>query len=455
MDVVTNLSHAINAALQQTPLRCHVPGHAGRWLGSPDALLSDSWFKADVTELEGLDVLSEPEGCLAAAQQAYADACKVSQSFFLTNGSTAGILASMLACGLTEADTVLVARNAHRSVMSGLILTGATPAWFYPTWESTWALWHGVTASHLPATPPPWTKAVIVTSPTYEGMASDIPAIAHYCQQHQLYLIVDEAHGALWPFHPGLPLSACQVPGVDAVVQSCHKTMGSLTQTAVLHVPVGSRLRSERVQQSINLVQTSSPSYPLLLSLDAIRAHWQQHPAQLDRWLTDIAQLRASLHEIPHLTLWPSDDPSRLVIQYQPFSQSNVWAVQLEARDGIPYEALTAHAAVYVWGVGLTRTDSTRFIQAFKQLPCYNNGITPDVTLAWNHAWPVDTVVSPRSAFFSPGVTVDKAHAVGRIAQQTIVHCPPGIPVLSHGERIHPHHLPFLPQHVCVLAQCI
>jgi arginine decarboxylase len=429
-------------------LRCHVPGHAGRWLGQ-NGLLPDGAFHLDVTELEGLDVLSEPSGCLAQAQDAYAEACQVSKTFFLTQGSTTGLQAAMLACGLTEADTMLLPRNAHRSVMGGLILTGTRPAWFTPRWQSDWGLWQGVNAADLPPTPPPGTKALLVTSPTYEGLTSDLPALATYCQQHQLFFLVDEAHGALFPFY-GVTLK--QGPGGKALaclpVSACHKTLGSLTQTAVLHLPHGSRLAVDAVQQAINVLHTSSPSYPLLLSMDAMRAHWQQHPPH--SWWQQVQHLRQQLATLPHIRLYHTDDPSRLVIQYPPHLHD--WAVWLEATHGIPYEALTDSAAVYVWGVGLQQADSQRFMAAMAKLAHWQPKPLPPVKLAWNHNWPIDQALTPRQAFFSAGQSLPASKAIGRIARQTVVHCPPGVPILCHGERIQAYHIPLLPPDINVVA---
>jgi arginine decarboxylase len=472
------LTLTMEAVLRHRHVRAHVPGHAGRCLlpSTQGTGLASEWFTHDVTELEGLDVLADPEGCLADAQQAYAEACQVAHTFFCTQGSTSALQAAMLACGLSEHDSVLIGRNAHRSVSSGLVLTGSMPHWCYPDWQTDWGLWQGLTVAQLPHKPPPGCKALLMTSPTYEGLAAQvsevnanttvgaITGIAQWCRAHKLYLIVDEAHGALWPFSHALPLSACHVAGVDAVIHSSHKTLGSLTQTAVLHLPVGSGLCPQRVNQSLHMLHTSSPSYPLLLSLDALRHHWTTPAGQahLADWWQTLGQLRQQLAEIDELELFapeiPSQlwDASRLVLKHTRFAHTTDWALLLEAAFNQPYEALTHNAATYVWGVGLTHSDAKRFVDAVKACCSALAHQTappqkPDhITTAWAHPFAIDTVCTPRTAFYAPGQWVTPTEAVGQVAQQVVVHCPPGIPVLQMGERIHPHHLPYLPQRIRV-----
>jgi arginine/lysine/ornithine decarboxylase len=413
-------------------------------------------FQGDLTELEGLDILSQPEGCLKDAQHAYAQAVGATHTFFMTQGSSTGLQAAMLACGLTEHHRVLLPRNAHRSALSGLILTGAYPDWLYPDWCPTWGMWLGLQARHLPVKPPSGCKALIITSPIYEGLLADIPAIAAWCKQNNLYCIVDEAHGALWPFYPqGLPPSAISMPGVDIVVQSGHKTLGCLTPGALLHLPQGSSIGVDHMQQCINLLHTTSPSYPVLASLDAMRHHWQQPEGQayLQHWWHTLQHLRQRLNALSDLQLYtdPQHDASKLLIRglHQPNTD---WALQLEAHANLPYEALTQHAALYVWGVGLTAKDSERFIESFATLKTHTQKTTPQVKTAYALPTRVDSILSPRQAFFAPGQRRHKTQAIGAIARHTQVTCPPGVPVVLHGERIQPEHLPHLPDYLEVVA---
>jgi arginine decarboxylase len=463
---------AMARQLAQPHVRCHVPGHAGRGVAPAEVthgLPLNHWCHADLTELEGLDELSDPIGCIAQAQAAYAQAVGVAQTWFTTNGSSAGILACLLATGVTAPQGVLVPRNAHRSVISGLIMTGALPVWYTPVWQPMWGCWQGACATDLPAQPAAHIKALLVTHPTYEGLCTDLPALAAYAQQHGLFLMVDEAHGALWPFDIqglGFPPSGCRQPGVDAVVQSCHKTMGSLTQTAVVHRPHGSKIEATALQQALNMVQTSSPSYPLLASIDAMRAFWgtPQGQTHLAAWWHTLTHLRHRINQLPHWQLLEPQDPaappqdaSRIVLRHTQCASSHGWALTLEAEFAIPYEALTGPASVYVWGVGLTPADADYWVAVLAELGPRAEALPLNPQghqLAWLHNQPVVQACSPRQAFFSPNKhQVPALQAVGHTACQTVVHCPPGIPVLVHGEVVAPWHVPFLPEQVWVLTE--
>ena len=246
-----------------------MPGHSGQGFLTPGFDLGEACFAYDLTEVEGLDVLSEPSGPIAEAQAQAAALYGVAQSFFLVQGSTVGLQAAVLAC-LKPGDKVLLPRNIHRAVVAGLILTGAEPVWFLPPWLPDWGLWGGISPEQFEAQLNLQSdiQAVILTSPTYEGLGSDSAAIAALCREHELFLIVDEAHGSLWPLSNRLPPSACH-SGADAVIHSLHKNAGSLTQTGLAHLPHGSRIDAVAFQQALNTLQTTSPSYLLLGSIDA------------------------------------------------------------------------------------------------------------------------------------------------------------------------------------------
>jgi arginine/lysine/ornithine decarboxylase len=220
----TPLLDALNDYDRLQRKRFHVPAHAGQDLTGTD-LFKDP-FRFDLTEVEGLDVLSEPSECLLEAQEAAAKAFGVSRTFFLVNGASVGLQAALLSV-LKPGEKVLVARNAHRSVLGGLILLDAQPAWFLPEQLQAWGLRGAVRLETLQNAyrNNPDAKAVVLTSPTYEGIGSDIESIAAWCRETGLFLIVDEAHGSLWPFSDQLPVSACTFP-CDAVIHSLHKSGG-------------------------------------------------------------------------------------------------------------------------------------------------------------------------------------------------------------------------------------
>jgi arginine decarboxylase len=444
--------------------RFTVPGHAGKALASMGFTgLPAQAYTYDQTEVEGLDVLSEPSECIAEAQTVMAQAVGASHSFFMVNGSSGGLTAGMLAL-LQPNDAVLVPRNAHRAIISGLVLTGAKPLWFMPPWLPEWGIFGPVRAQQVAKllAQYPQAKGLMITSPTYDGLGSPIVPIANLCQRANVRLLVDEAHGSLWPYSQRLPASAVTAKGVDLVVQSSHKNVGSLTQSAVAHLPHGSNLSPQAFQQALNMVQTTSPSYLLLASLDASRAFWQTEEGQhqlnqhLDHVLTLRQQLTTQLQGFdlftpPHQDHW---DFTRLLIRCRHGESGLQWAPRIEAEQRIPYEHCTDASALYVAGVGLAQDSHQAFVQAFltddhtrslKKIPLNTRYITALPPLP-------QQVLSPRDAYFLPNQTIASASSIGRIAQQTIVHCPPGIPILLPGEQIESDHLPYLPQTIAVCS---
>lgn len=371
------------------------------------------------------------------------------------------MLAAMLST-LKPETRVLVPRNIHRSVISGMILTGANPVWFLPDWLEPWGVWSGITAEQITEQLEAAEKrseritAVIITSPTYEGIGSDIPAIAEVCRRHGAYLLVDEAHGSLWPFSNRLPVSACQ-SRCDFVVHSLHKTAGSLTQSSMAHLPHGSRINPETFQQALNTVQTTSPSYLLMASLDATRAFLDSEAGQarIDTLLDSVADLRlqfqssVSAFSMMDLRENPWWDPTKLYIQGL-YEAGNTWACRVEEAQQLAYESTSTFGSLYLAGLGLKLHDYDWLLKVFQdeesryiEQPVYQAD-TPSLPLP---KW----VISPREAFFARGIRIPTKNAVGCIAKETVVHCPPGIPVIIPGELIQPEHLAYLPSTVQVL----
>ncbi len=462
------LNEAIQTYLNLQRRRFHVPAHAGRPLlpDGMDSLRTDP-YGWDLTEVEGLDVLSEPSGCLREAQQRVAAQYGVRESFFLVNGASVGLTAAMLSVA-GPGDKVLLPRNVHRSVLSGLILSGAQPVWLLPEFLPEWGLWGSLSpdAVRQALVAHPDAKALFVTSPTYEGIGSDIPALAALCRAHGVLLVVDEAHGGLWPFAPPLPNSACRQEA-DAVVHSLHKSAGSLTQTALAHLPQGSRLEAHRFQQALNTLQTTSPSYLLMANLEAtcawlgspdFAAHWEAHWQRIQDFRD---QLRSSLSGF---RLFEPVDPAmaarwdagRIYLAH-PAESGEAWGPRLEAEGRIAYESASPYGVLYVANLGLQAEDYAAFLAVFEAEDARLRGRDNAhwlalQTMARDGVCLPEMAMSPREAFFAPGLPVPASQAVGRVSRETVVHCPPGIPVLMPGERIRAKQLAALPETVWVVA---
>jgi arginine/lysine/ornithine decarboxylase len=210
----------------------YAPGHKqGEGIGEDlSNLLGKSVFKADLPELPDLDNLFAPTGVIKEAQILAAETFGADKSWFLVNGSSCGIIAAILAtCG--EGDKIILARNIHKSAISGLILSGAQPIFINPEYNPTIDLNLNITPQSLENALKlhPDTKAVMVVSPTYQGVCCDLETIAQITDHYSIPLLVDEAHGAHFAFHPDLPPAALSL-GADMAIQSTHKVLGALTQ---------------------------------------------------------------------------------------------------------------------------------------------------------------------------------------------------------------------------------
>lgn len=299
----TPLVDALRGYIAEGRLRQHMPGHKGKAEASG---LFAEWGELagwDVTEADGLDDLHAPDGVIMQAQQLMAEVCGAEYAHFLVNGATVGLLAAIMAV-CRPGEKILLPRNAHRSVWNAAALGGCVPIWL-PVRVDADGLPLGVTAEDVEDAllRHPDIKAAFFVYPSFYGVCVDLAAILACCRRHGVLTVVDEAHGAHWPFvQPG---RAAVRLGADLVVDSWHKSMGSLGQTAVL-LSNNAGLQPERW---LTMLQTSSPSYPLLASLDAARAEWTEYADGRRALLRqDRESLCAALDGAAVLRLYPGDE---------------------------------------------------------------------------------------------------------------------------------------------------
>ena len=251
-------------------------------------------YKFDFSEMDGLDNLREPKEIIAQMLEKLTKIYNTKKTFALINGSSSGNLAAMLTV-LGEYDRVLIADNHHVSVENGLKLTKAR-ADFFPVKRDEFfgcpieidkkAFFQKIETGNY--------KAVILTSPTYEGVDLDIKDIIDFAHSKNLVVIVDEAHGALFPFCEKLPKSAIEL-GADIVIQSLHKTAGAVNPAALLHLSKISKIKSQDIQNALNLINTTSPSYPLLLSIEGAVKYLDKNRKVVDELVNNIENLKKSL----------------------------------------------------------------------------------------------------------------------------------------------------------------
>ncbi|GIP36308.1 aminotransferase class I/II-fold pyridoxal phosphate-dependent enzyme [Paenibacillus sp. J2TS4] len=279
----------VHAPLYETLLGCHfqrnssfhVPGHkGGRALPAQFKGMLEQVMSIDYTEITGLDDLHQPEGVIKEAQDLAADCFGADRTFFLVNGSTVGNLAMITAvCG--RGDILIVQRNVHKSVIHGLMIAGAKAVFVAPQSDPETGLAAGISNKDLVEALDryPQAKAVFLTNPNYYGMAMDLEQTVRLVHSRGIPLLVDEAHGAHFGFHPELPRSALSV-GADAVVQSSHKMLTALTMGAMLHVR-STRIDPNQISGRLSMLQSSSPSYPIMASLDLSRSMLQSKGSEL------------------------------------------------------------------------------------------------------------------------------------------------------------------------------
>lgn len=284
----------IEEYLQQGLYPLHMPGHKRNTASHLPLSLTH-----DLTEVEGVDDLHCPEGILKRAMESAANLFGSSKTVFLVGGSTCGILAAMAAC-TKRGDKVLCARNCHRSVYNGLAVLGLRAEYLVPdTVSSAFEIYGSITVQQVEkALSQGGFSAVVLTSPTYEGVISDIRGIKRICEKYRIPLIVDEAHGAHLGHFEGFGGGAVKA-GADIVIQSTHKTLAALTQTALLHIN-GDMVCEDRVMQALSIFETSSPSYILMESIDGAvqelirngEEKFEQYRQRLDNFSTAVQGLK-------------------------------------------------------------------------------------------------------------------------------------------------------------------
>jgi len=341
----------------------------------------------------------------------------------------------------------------HQSAIAALVLSGAIPVFVEPDYDSDWDIAHSMTPAKVQAALErhPDSRAVMLVSPTYYGVVGDIAAIAQITHQFNLPLFVDEAHGAHFYFHPDLPPAALAA-GADLVVQSTHKVLGAMTQAAMLHLK-GDRVDPNRLSRTLQLVQSTSPSYLLLASLDAARQQVALHGmALMTQTLQLAAKARTGLQRIPGLRVFSREtaiptpgfvtlDQTRLTVEVSGLGLTGFEAdEQLHQTLGVTAELPSLRHLTFIISLGNTDADIDRLIAAFTALataapsPCPLNPIRPQ----WFKGTEPELLpaLSPRDAFFAPSESVAIAQAPNRISAELVCPYPPGIPVLLPGERI-------------------
>lgn len=425
-----------------------VPGHK-RGLDDSNPLrqaLGEMTLKMDVNSMKELDLLSHPESVIKEAQELAAQAFNVDSAYFLVNGTTVGILAMILAT-CKSGDTLIVPRNCHKSVMNGIILSGAIPVFIQPEVDHHFGIAHGISVENVKTVlaENPKAKAIFVTYPTYFGAMNELTEICELAHAQNVKVIVDSAHGAHLTFLPGA-LDAIRA-GADAVTISMHKTGGSLTQSSLLLLQE-KRIDTKHMQKVLNMLQTTSANYLLMGSLDVARRDMalfgQQRFSELKPIVEEaIAALEKNSRyevlkpEYIHQHFNQRYDWTKLVIRVNALGLSGFEVYTLlKQQYGIQVELAEGYVIMAVISNVDTKETIGKLVRALKQIEI-NDGKGAPLEGATVTSNKINALaMSPQQAYHAESETIHIDDAIGRISADSLMIYPPGIPLIIPGEVI-------------------
>ncbi len=436
------LYKAVMQYSRSKPTPFHMPGHKlGR--GIPKEFLENLEL-LDVTEIRGTDNLHYPEGPVKEAQMLAAEAFGADRTYFLVNGSTCGIMAAILTL-CRPGDKIIVGRDCHKSVINGIVLAGAHPVYIKPEFDNNFGI--------STVTPPsaveealdrfPDAVGVIVTRPNYYGICSDVEKIAAIAHRKGKVLVVDEAHGAHLNFSGRLPESSIRL-GADICVQSAHKTLPAFTQGAYLHV--GSpRIDLEKLEFNLRILQTTSPSYIIMVMLDIAREIMAKAGKSLiDNLLDEIGVFREGISRLENVEMLTKDDifggehdETRIVLNFRKTGITGFDADRI-LRDeyNIQIEMADFYNAVCIATVADRKDDFEKLFSAVSEISNRFAGNSPLPDNIVKELEIPRPVLNPKEAVMSKSERVPLNRAVGRICTSVVTPYPPGVPVICPGETV-------------------
>ncbi len=412
------------------------------------------YHKIDITEIDGFDNLHQAEGILKEAQLRANRLYGADETFFLVNGSTGGVLAAIMAAA-QPFDEILLARNCHKSVYHAAILHGLIVRYCWPKMISEYDIFDGVSAEEIGnlLDTYPGVKAVVITSPTYEGVLSDIPGIAAAVHERGKILIVDEAHGSHFGLSSHMPQGAI-AGGADLIIHSLHKTLPAMTQTALLHVN-GDRVDRGKLRGYLSMLQSSSPSYVLMASMDAcmkfLEEQGQERFAAMRGHYESFCEKTASLEHI-HIGKMTKVSQKRYELKGWDLGKMviSVKGTNMTGKELGDVLRETYHlememtAETYVLAI-MTLMDEAAGWQRLADALCEiddrieesaDEGSFASGKRAAYLNRPLKSRMTPARAFQSEWETIPMQEAAGRTAAGFINLYPPGSPIVAPGEML-------------------
>jgi len=422
-----------------------VPGHK-RGRGNPEltAFLGQQTMSIDVNSMKPLDFLSHPVSVIKEAEEIAAEAFSAKHAFFSVSGTSSGVLAMILSC-VKKGQKIIMCRNVHKSALSALVLSGSHPVYVDPTMDKRLGISLGMRAEDVKAAiyANPDAAAVFLNNPTYYGVCSALKEIVSFAHEYGMKVLVDEAHGTHFYFGKNLPMSA-MAAGADMAACSMHKSGGSLTQSSILLL--GNGMDAEHVRQVINLMQTTSASYLLLVSLDISRKNLALRGEQIFGNVAELSDYaRAEINKISGYYAFGKEiingnsvfdfDQTKLSVNTLNLGLAGIevydilrdeYGIQIEFGD-------ISNFLAYV-SVGDSYKDIERLCSALAEISRIHKR---DLTgmLTYEYIGPALQVL-PQEAFYADKQSVELNATVGRISGECIMCYPPGVPIVAPGELI-------------------
>jgi len=437
----------------------HTPGHVqgnGMDLAFRE-FVGDNICAIDLTPMPGIDDLLQPVDAIKEAQELAALAWGADNTFFLINGSTSGNQCMMMTA-VNPGDKIAVPRNSHKSMLGGLVMSGAHPIYMQPEVDEELHMDHCVTPETVARTleEHPDLAAIYVVSPTYYGVAADLASIERIAHDAGKLMLVDEAWGPHFQFHPALPLSATQARA-DLCINSTHKMLSAFSQCAMLH-QIGPRVRLDRLKSVLKMFLSTSPNLPMVASLDVARRQMATEGGALLSHTIELAEeTRRRINRIEGLYCFGEElqgrkgvfdlDPTKIAVTviglgYTGYEASEI----LRYRYNIQVELADLFNVVALFTIGTTREAADRLAVAFeemarddRQVDMYApSGILERRMNRGSYRLPKIPVMRmlPRDAFLAQAEAVALRESPGRICAETIAPYPPGIPVIAPGEEL-------------------
>ncbi|HKL61465.1 MAG TPA: aminotransferase class V-fold PLP-dependent enzyme [Acholeplasma sp.] len=425
-----------------------VPGHKlGRLPNDFTDFTGVNTYLLDANAPRGLDTLSKPTGVIKEAEALTAEAFGADHAFFLTNGTTAGIIAMIMAtCRANE--KIILPRNVHKSVINALIFSGAVPIFVKPDIDNHLGIANGLSFTMMKKAidDNPDAVAVLVINPTYFGVTSDLEAIVEYAHEKDMMVLADEAHGSQLYFSDLLPIGAITA-GADISATSMHKTGVSLTQSSIL-LTKGNRVDLNKIQSTLNMIHSTSPSALLMASLDVARKQmYFEAKSHIARVLELKKEAVIKLNSIKGISVLEESyaqkrgftdfDHTKLVIKVSELGINGFEVYRmLKDRFNIQLELAETYLVLGILTMATEKSDLDRLYDALKILSFESYEQNESLKkIKFNYSFP-ESFVRPRVAYHAPHKVIELKDAVNEVSAESIMIYPPGIPMLIPGEII-------------------